>query len=86
MKIKFATKIYHPNIDDDGSICVVLLKSDVWKPATKLVDVLISIADLLSHPVPEDALQPSIAELYTTKPAEFKKNAADWTKKYATAK
>lgn len=34
--VKFITKVYHPNIDDDGSICVSLLKNDVWKPATKL--------------------------------------------------
>lgn len=34
--MKFSTKIYHPNIDDDGSICVDLLKADVWKPATRV--------------------------------------------------
>lgn len=36
--MKFVNKIYHPNIDDDGSICVDLLKPDIWKPATKLVN------------------------------------------------
>lgn len=36
--MKFITKIYHPNIDEDGAICVDLLKPDVWKPATKLVN------------------------------------------------
>ena len=34
--MKFSTKVYHPNIDDDGSICVDLLKADVWKPATRV--------------------------------------------------
>lgn len=36
--MKFINKIYHPNIDEDGSICVDLLKPDIWKPATKLVN------------------------------------------------
>lgn len=36
--MKFTTKIYHPNIDDDGAICVDLLKADIWKPATRLVN------------------------------------------------
>ncbi|KAJ3038729.1 hypothetical protein HDV00_000389 [Rhizophlyctis rosea] len=82
-KVKFATKIYHPNIDDDGSICVGLLKTEVWKPATKLVDVLAALVNLLQFPNPDDALQPSIAEIYNTDPAKFKKTAKDFTKKYA---
>ncbi|CAG8441828.1 6482_t:CDS:2 [Ambispora leptoticha] len=60
--IKFITRIYHPNIDEDGSICVNLLKSDVWKPATKIAQVLESIAYLLENPNPDDALVASIAE------------------------
>lgn len=34
-KIKFHTRIYHPNIDADGNLCIGLLKSDAWKPSTK---------------------------------------------------
>lgn len=34
-KIKFLTRVYHPNIDDDGNLCIGLLKSDAWKPSTK---------------------------------------------------
>ncbi|KNC96388.1 uncharacterized protein SPPG_08287 [Spizellomyces punctatus DAOM BR117] len=81
-KVKFATKIYHPNVDDDGSICIGLLKSEIWKPSTKLVDVLTALVDLLQNPVPEDALQPSIAQIYNSDPAKFKKTAKEWVKKY----
>ncbi|KAI9095886.1 putative UBC5-E2 ubiquitin-conjugating enzyme [Phlyctochytrium arcticum] len=80
--VKFVTKIYHPNVDDDGSICLVLLKSEVWKPSTKLVDILTALVDLLQNPVPEDALQSSIAQIYNTDEAKFKKTVKEWIKKY----
>jgi ubiquitin-protein ligase len=35
-QVKFQTKMYHPNIDDEGNICIGLLKTDAWKPATKM--------------------------------------------------
>ncbi|KAJ3277661.1 Ubiquitin-conjugating enzyme E2 4 [Borealophlyctis nickersoniae] len=84
-KVKFHTKVYHPNIDDDGSICVGILKTDVWKPATKIVDVLSELVRLLQEPNPDDALQSSIAEVYKVDPAKFKKTAKDWVKKYASS-
>ena len=36
--LKVVTKVYHPNIDDDGNVCLAILKSDAWKPATHIVD------------------------------------------------
>ncbi|KAJ3091019.1 Ubiquitin-conjugating enzyme E2 4 [Quaeritorhiza haematococci] len=84
-KVKFATKIYHPNVDDDGSICMGLLKSDVWKPATKLSDILVALSSLLENPNPDDALQSSIAEVYNTNQAKFQKTAKEWVKKYASS-
>ncbi|TPX59059.1 hypothetical protein PhCBS80983_g02708 [Powellomyces hirtus] len=81
--VKIPTKIYHPNIDDDGSICIGLLKTEVWKPSTKLTDILVALVDLLQNPVPEDALQATIARLYNTDQAAFQKTAKEWVKKYA---
>ncbi|KAI9026612.1 ubiquitin-conjugating enzyme E2D 1 [Phycomyces nitens] len=83
--IKFATKIYHPNIDNDGSICIDLLKADVWKPATKVYQVLLAIAYILEHPNPDDALVASVAEVYNTNQPKFIKLAQESVKKYATA-
>ncbi|CAG8770791.1 2206_t:CDS:2, partial [Dentiscutata erythropus] len=76
--VKFITRVYHPNIDDDGSICVNLLKTDVWKPATKISQ---AIADLLENPNPDDALVASIAEVYNTNKPKFVKTAKDFVKK-----
>ncbi|CAJ0855064.1 16805_t:CDS:2 [Entrophospora sp. SA101] len=77
-------QIYHPNIDEDVSICVGLLKTDVWKPSTKITQVLRSIASLLEHPNPDDALVASIVETYNTNKTKFDKTVKDFVKKYAS--
>lgn len=34
-KISFKTKIYHPNIDEKGQVCLPIISAENWKPATK---------------------------------------------------
>ena len=34
-KITFKTKIYHPNIDEKGQVCLPIIQAENWKPATK---------------------------------------------------
>ena len=54
-KVVFNTKIYHPNIDNLGRICLDILK-DKWSPALQIRSVLLSIQALLSSPNPDDPL------------------------------
>ncbi|ORY93706.1 ubiquitin-conjugating enzyme/RWD-like protein [Lobosporangium transversale] len=84
-KVKFTTKIYHPNIDEEGAICVALLKNDQWKPATRVNQVLRALVTLLEQPNPEDPLMTDIAEIYVTDQAKFQKTAKDYTKRYASS-
>ncbi|KAK3836634.1 MAG: ubiquitin-conjugating enzyme/RWD-like protein [Linnemannia elongata] len=84
-KVKFLTKVYHPNIDEEGAICVALLKNDQWKPATRISQVLKSLVTLLEQPNPDDPLMTDIAEIYSTDQAKFQKNAKEHTKKHASA-
>jgi ubiquitin-conjugating enzyme E2 N len=50
-KVRFLTKLYHPNVDKLGRICLDILK-DKWSPALQIRTVLLSIQALLSAPNP----------------------------------
>ncbi|KAJ2700249.1 hypothetical protein H4218_002163 [Coemansia sp. IMI 209128] len=86
--MKFITRIYHPNIDNHGNICLDVLKSGskgAWKPSWTLDKVLIALRVLLEMPNAQDPLMPEIAEQMMSDHAAFKKTAAEWTARYATA-
>jgi ubiquitin-protein ligase len=61
---KFLTPLYHPNVDDQGSVCLSLLKDGEWKPSTRIAAILEGIMGLLVTPNPDDPLVVSIAETY----------------------
>ncbi|KAK1384189.1 hypothetical protein POM88_021924 [Heracleum sosnowskyi] len=67
--VQFLTKIYHPNIDKLGRICLDILK-DKWSPALQIRTVLLSIQALLSAPNPDDPLSENIAKHWKTNEAE----------------
>ena len=63
-KVRFLTKIYHPNVDKVGRICLDILK-DKWSPALQIRTVLLSIQALLSSPNPDDPLDNDVAAHWT---------------------
>ncbi|KAI8903772.1 ubiquitin-conjugating enzyme/RWD-like protein [Gorgonomyces haynaldii] len=80
--IKFVTRIYHPNIDESGAICLGLLKSDAWKPSTSILTVLSSLVSLLAEPNPADPLETRIAEIYQSDRKQFDRTVKEWIKRY----
>ena len=81
-KVLFITKIYHPNIDFLGRICLDVLKNN-WSPALQIRSVLLSIQCLLSEPNTGDPLNEKVNEHWLKDKKDAEKTAREWTLKYA---
>ncbi|KAI0238111.1 Ubiquitin-conjugating enzyme E2 35 [Massospora cicadina] len=81
-KVRFLTKMYHPNIDKLGRICLDILK-DRWSPALQIRTVLLSIQALLSAPNPDDPLANDVAQHWKEDEKAAIQTAREWTQKYA---
>ena len=82
-KMKFDTKIWHPNISSvTGAICLDILKNE-WTPALTIRTALISLQALMCEPVPNDPQDAVVAKQYMSDIKLFNQTAKHWVEEYA---
>jgi ubiquitin-conjugating enzyme (huntingtin interacting protein 2) len=85
-KMKFSSKIWHPNVSSQtGAICLDILK-DQWSPALTIKTAMLSLQALLSMPEPDDPQDAVVATMYKSDIDKFNSTARFWTETYARAK
>mmetsp|Transcript_81394 Transcript_81394/g.189063 ORF Transcript_81394/g.189063 Transcript_81394/m.189063 type:complete len:203 (+) Transcript_81394:61-669(+) len=83
-KMKFDTKIWHPNISSQtGVICLDVLGKE-WSPALTIRTALLSIQALLSAPEPDDPQDAEVAKMYKHDRELFLQTAKYWTETFAS--
>ncbi|CAD8084187.1 unnamed protein product [Paramecium primaurelia] len=83
-KMKFDTRIWHPNISSQtGAICLDILK-DEWSPALSIRTALLSLQALLCDPQPDSPQDAVVANQYKSNRELFVKTAKEWTLNYAS--
>ena len=70
--VKFVTKMFHPNIYADGSICLDVLQNQ-WSPIYDVAAVLTSIQSLWCDPNPNSPANSEAATLFRDSVREYNK-------------
>ncbi|XP_068844520.1 ubiquitin/ISG15-conjugating enzyme E2 L6 isoform X2 [Capricornis sumatraensis] len=77
--VKFTTRIYHPNVDRDGRVCLPLINKKNWKASTKTCQVLEALNVLVNQPEPGEPVRLELAEQLTQDPELFDRMAQEFT-------
>ncbi|KAK6922763.1 Ubiquitin-conjugating enzyme E2 [Dillenia turbinata] len=72
-KVKCKTKVYHPNIDLEGNVCLNILRED-WKPVLNINTIIYGLFHLFTQPNHEDPLNHDAAAVLRDNPKLFESN------------
>eukprot|EP00729_Bicosta_minor_P008501 gene8501-30817_t len=74
-KVHCKTKVYHPNIDQQGHICLNILRED-WRPVLNLQSIIVGLMFLFLEPNMDDPLHKEAAEVMRADRRQFERHVA----------
>lgn len=84
-KMKFTTRIWHPNVSSQtGAICMDTL-STAWSPVLTIKSALLSLQSLLCTPEPKDPQDAEVAAMMMRDLDTFQRVAHEWAVRFAGA-
>ncbi|KAJ2159128.1 NEDD8-conjugating protein ubc12 [Coemansia sp. RSA 552] len=74
-KVMCLQRIFHPNIDPEGHICLNILRED-WKPVLNIQSVIFGLQSLFLGPNADDPLNKDAAKMMSDSPDEFRRSVS----------
>lgn len=78
---KFITKMFHPNVDSNGHICINILNK--WDQNRTMEDVIFGILEIMDNPIADGGYKNEARKLLETNVDEFYKRVEEYTYSYA---
>eukprot|EP00469_Lotharella_globosa_P002945 CAMPEP_0167796840 /NCGR_PEP_ID=MMETSP0111_2-20121227/15292_1 /TAXON_ID=91324 /ORGANISM="Lotharella globosa, Strain CCCM811" /LENGTH=168 /DNA_ID=CAMNT_0007690819 /DNA_START=74 /DNA_END=580 /DNA_ORIENTATION=- len=70
-EVRFTTKMFHPNIYEDGKICLDILQNQ-WSPMLNVTAILTSIQSLLTDPNPDSPANNAASRLFVQDRVQYR--------------
>jgi ubiquitin-conjugating enzyme E2 D len=82
-EVKCVTKVYHPNVDDKGNICLDILKKG-WLPTLTFTSIAENLSTFLINPNADDPLNVKVSNVYKSDRIEYNRTVKQYISKYAS--
>ncbi|KAH8302820.1 hypothetical protein KR044_010931, partial [Drosophila immigrans] len=82
-RLHINTKIYHPNVNDRGQVCLPILETEHWIPTSRMDTVFNVLCATINDPQPENPYAIDIASQFTNDRKKFYSTAEAWVARYS---